>query len=201
MSTPRPTGHPSLQALPDRKDAGAEPPERTALYRLYGTDERLLYIGISNNPEARWERHKMFRAWWPDVARSRVEWLPSRDAAFAAEEIAIRAEAPRFNGAHNYTLAPFDPETWPQLPGRGGRAEKLADLIRLEITSDRWPPGSRIPNCRALGEATGTGKTVATHAIRILRREGRLTLLHGFGLFVTDPENRLRPHGRRNPAT
>ncbi|MBD3549842.1 GntR family transcriptional regulator [Streptomyces sp. JV180] len=178
-----------------------EPPERTALYRLYDSDDVLLYIGISNNPEARWERHKMFRPWWPEVASKDVKWFPSRVAASTAEEDAIQVEAPRFNGTHNYPLAPFDAATWPQLPGRGGRAEKLAELIRLEITSDRWPPGSRIPNCRALGEATGTGKTVATHAIRILRREGRLTLLHGFGLFVTDPENRLRPHGQRNQAT
>ncbi|MFF3998577.1 GIY-YIG nuclease family protein [Streptomyces cyaneofuscatus] len=69
------------------------PPERTALYRLYSADDVLLYVGISNNPEARWERHKMFRPWWPDVAWNHVEWLPSRDAAFAAEEIAIREEA------------------------------------------------------------------------------------------------------------
>lgn len=34
--------------------------ERTALYRLYDAGDRLLYIGISNNPEARWARHRMY---------------------------------------------------------------------------------------------------------------------------------------------
>lgn len=174
--------------------------ERTALYRLYDADGQLLYVGVSNDPTARWARHKMFRAWWPRVASTKVEWLASREAAFTAEEEVIRLEAPTFNGTHNYPLAPFDPRNWPQLPGRGGRVEKLADLIRQEMDSGRWPPGSRIPSCGTLGEATGTGKTVATRAIRLLRGEGRLTLLHGFGLFVTDTESRLRPHGRRNPA-
>ncbi|MER7905407.1 GntR family transcriptional regulator [Streptomyces sp. NPDC095614] len=177
------------------------PQGRTALYRYYGGGE-LLYIGISNDPDFRWKTH-LYRdsREWARLATRRVDqWFKTRDEAEAAEAAAIQAEAPRFNGAHNYPLAPFDPARWPQLPGRGGRAEKLADLIRQEITSGRWPPGSRIPNCRALGEATGTGKTIATHAIRILRREDRLTLLHGFGLFVADEENRLRPHGRRNPA-
>ncbi|MFE9850295.1 GntR family transcriptional regulator [Streptomyces sp. NPDC005576] len=175
-------------------------PERTALYRLRDSEGRLLYIGISNNPEARWARHKMLRDWWPRVATKEAEWFPSRESAEAAEEDAIRGEAPRFNGTHNYPLAPFDPTAWPQLPGRGGRVEALAELIRQEIDSGRWPAGSKIPTCRTLGKATGAGKTVATLAIRLLQREDRLELLHGFGLFVVDRDARLRPHSCRNSA-
>lgn len=176
------------------------PSERTALYRLYDASDRLLYIGISNNPEARWARHRMYQTWWPQVARRDFSWLASREAAEAAEEEAIRLEAPVFNGTHNYPLAPFDEAAWPQVLGRGGRVTALAALMREEIRSGRWPAGSKIPSCRTLGQATGAGKTAATHAVRILQRESLLELLHGFGLFVVDDNTRLRPHGRRNPA-
>lgn len=39
MSTPRSTGHPSPQALPDREDSSTEPLERTALHHLYGAKQ------------------------------------------------------------------------------------------------------------------------------------------------------------------
>lgn len=177
-----------------------ESSERTALYRLYDAAGQLLYIGITNSPEARWARHKMLRTWGARMARKEVAWFASREAAEAAEEDAIRLEAPLFNGTHNYPLAPFDGTTWPQVTGRGGRSEALAELMRQAIRDGTWPVGSKIPTCRALGEATGAGKTAATHAVRVLQREGLLELLHGFGLFVVDGDTDLRPHSCRNPA-
>jgi predicted GIY-YIG superfamily endonuclease len=41
-----------------------EPPERTALYRLYDATDQLLYVGISTNPEERWKTHTMLKSWW-----------------------------------------------------------------------------------------------------------------------------------------
>lgn len=70
--------------------------ERTALYRLYDADGRLLYVGIAQDPEKRWSQHSRTKraTWWPLVARKTVEWFPNREAADAAETIAINNEKP-----------------------------------------------------------------------------------------------------------
>lgn len=44
-------------------------PGRTALYRLYAKRKRLLYVGISHNPDVRWGQHSLKKAWWPEALR------------------------------------------------------------------------------------------------------------------------------------
>jgi predicted GIY-YIG superfamily endonuclease len=73
----------------------------TALYRLYDEGGALLYIGISNDPDRRFEQHAYDKSWWPRVARRDVRWLDDRPAAQAAEVAAIKAEAPECNGTHS----------------------------------------------------------------------------------------------------
>lgn len=53
------------------------PPERTALYRLYDTRHQLLYVGITNDPRVRFATHAVDKPWWPNVVRRDVEWFPS----------------------------------------------------------------------------------------------------------------------------
>ncbi|GAA4824021.1 hypothetical protein [Streptomyces ziwulingensis] len=43
--------------------------ERTALYRLHDTDDRLLYVDISQDPSRRFENHAD-KSWRPEVART-----------------------------------------------------------------------------------------------------------------------------------
>ena len=72
--------------------------ERTALYRLYGDDGQLLYIGISADPERRFVQHAFTKPWWREVARREVQaWFDSRHDARAAEALAIDGEKPRHN--------------------------------------------------------------------------------------------------------
>jgi antitoxin (DNA-binding transcriptional repressor) of toxin-antitoxin stability system/predicted GIY-YIG superfamily endonuclease len=73
----------------------------TALYRLYDESGALLYIGISNDPDRRFEQHAYDKPWWPRVASRVVEWLPDRTAAEQAEIAAIRKESPQLNGTHS----------------------------------------------------------------------------------------------------
>jgi len=70
---------------------------RTALYRLYDDADRLLYVGISRNPDVRWGQHSISKAWWSDVAHRTVEWHDTRIDAETAERNAIRAERPQHN--------------------------------------------------------------------------------------------------------
>lgn len=70
---------------------------RTAVYRLYDEEGRLLYIGAARNPPQRMKFHRQFKRWWSDVARTDLTWFPDRAAAMAAEAVAIREEKPLYN--------------------------------------------------------------------------------------------------------
>jgi len=71
--------------------------ERTAVYRLFDADGKLLYVGVANNYGRRWEQHAAEKPWWPEIAREAVEWHQDRPSALAAEAHAIMREQPRFN--------------------------------------------------------------------------------------------------------
>jgi hypothetical protein len=75
--------------------------ERTALYRLLAANGRLLYVGISNNPDFRWGTHSNKQPWWDEVADRKIEWLDSREAASTAEVKAIKEERPLYNKQHS----------------------------------------------------------------------------------------------------
>lgn len=70
---------------------------RTALYRLFDAEERLLYVGVAFDPAERWKEHAKSKPWWCDVARKAVEWRESRTDALVAEADAIRTERPLYN--------------------------------------------------------------------------------------------------------
>lgn len=73
---------------------------KTALYRLYGGDGRLLYIGISDQLGTRWEQHLRSKPWWPEVQRMTSEWYADRGTAAVAEIAAIEREHPTYNIRH-----------------------------------------------------------------------------------------------------
>lgn len=161
-----------------------ESTERVALYRHYDADGELLYIGVSKDPEARWVAHRGNQEPWIHQASQRVdEWYDSRPEAIAAEEAAIRNERPPFNGKHNYDDVAFDPSTWPQVDG-SERATAVADLIRQEIITGRWPVGHRIPSLKTLAAAAGVTTRLVTEASALLQREGWIRFDAGHGLFA-----------------
>lgn len=73
---------------------------RTAIYRLYDVDDRLLYVGICEDPKQRWAQHAADKPWWPDVIRRDIEWIATREAAEAMEKEAIVGEKPLHNAKH-----------------------------------------------------------------------------------------------------
>ena len=70
---------------------------RTALYRHYSADGRLLYVGISLSPMARTAQHAGSAAWFDNVARIEIEWHDNRKDALIAERNAIAADKPSCN--------------------------------------------------------------------------------------------------------
>lgn len=79
--------------------------ERTAVYRFWDASETLLYIGMTEDPDARFGNHESRKPWWPDVARKAIEWHDTRDLAEAAELDAIRTE----HALYNVTNSPWAP--------------------------------------------------------------------------------------------
>lgn len=70
---------------------------QTALYRLFGRDGMLLYVGISKDFGTRWQQHAMGQPWWPEVHRQMIDWCPTWEDAEDAERLAIRTERPKYN--------------------------------------------------------------------------------------------------------
>lgn len=95
------------------------------LYRLFDDAKRLLYVGITCNPAARFSSHGGDKEWWTQVATIALEHLSSRAELESAERAAIRDERPRFNLVH--VPQPSDAET--HTPHRNVR-----------VSDQRWTP-------------------------------------------------------------
>ncbi|CDZ89022.1 hypothetical protein ACQR3W_21915 [Rhodococcus ruber] len=99
---------------------------RTVLYRHFGEDGTLLYIGIAYDPGARWLQH-MDKTWWHEVYSTRMEHFPDRESAEAAEKAAIIDERPMWNINFNENVT--CPELAPDDVGDG----------MCYLPADWWP--------------------------------------------------------------
>ena len=93
------------KAIWDQENALKPVPSRTWLYRMYGNNDELLYIGISKSAFARFEQHSHTQPWINQVTRWEREPHPTREAALAAERAAIIREHPKHNIVHNRKAA------------------------------------------------------------------------------------------------
>jgi excinuclease UvrABC nuclease subunit len=80
---------------------------RTALYRMYGAEDLLLYIGISKSFGIRWSAHARTQPWWPQAVRQTIDWYATWNEAKAAETAAIGAERPKYNVAEAHQTDPW----------------------------------------------------------------------------------------------
>jgi hypothetical protein len=78
------------------------PFRRTAIYRLYDAEERLLYAGIAYDVERRWQEHARDKPWWGEVRWKTALWHESRLGAAVEEFCAIKYENPRHNDQRDY---------------------------------------------------------------------------------------------------
>ncbi len=70
---------------------------RTAVYRLYDSNDQLIYVGITNDPARRWRLHAHEKSWWGDVVIREVEWRSTREEAELVERDVIGTERPKWN--------------------------------------------------------------------------------------------------------
>jgi len=86
---------------------------RTAVYRHFDADGRLLYIGCSHDPLYRFMGHKSASSWAHEVANISVQWFDDREAALEAERKAIMTDRP----AHNAIPGERQYKPWPANQG------------------------------------------------------------------------------------
>lgn len=70
-----------------------------SVYRFFGYDGQLLYVGMTENPAHRFASHMSCAVWrgLADPDRTTLEWYRSSADALSAEAAAIRAEQPLYN--------------------------------------------------------------------------------------------------------
>src|SRR5436190_14951554 len=184
----RPHGYPGCGS---RRSGMPESPERTALYRLYDADDRLLYVGVSNDPPYRMAQHAKDKPWWPTVATQKLEWLDTREEAFDAEKLAIFTERPKYNHVHNPSpiLHELRPMNLHELAGSPWRPfEFIAADLRAFVQSGSLAPGDKFPTTPELMAAYGVSSLTAQHALKLLKAEGFAVGRMGSAVRATLPQ-------------
>ena len=73
---------------------------RTALYRYFDAEGRLLYVGVSLSAIQRQMAHEASSPWYRSHASMTTEWFATRSEALEAERMAIITEKPIYNVVH-----------------------------------------------------------------------------------------------------
>ena len=107
----------------------------------------------------------------------------------------VRAKAESQEGTVKMTvddisLLPFDIDrkSWIKLP------HQVADGIRRCIVDGVWKPGEKLPSARALASELGVSFRVTVEALRILAKEGRVSLRAKSCAVVNVEETLLKNH-------
>lgn len=110
-----------------------------SLYRLYGEEETLLYVGMSMNLPARLTNHRVQKEWWTAVHHIGVEHFDSRRKVLDAEREAIQSEHPLWNIQHRVG-PPSEPPTPHQeaIELLFGLAPELGDPVRRRELSGEF---------------------------------------------------------------
>lgn len=149
----------------------------TALYRFFGADDTLLYVGISMHLPERLATHKDAPHYgrWTQIARIELTWYDTWQAALDAENDAIDDEDPLWN---NYGRK----RRWAY-----SKWHDVAAWMTDQIINDRWKPGDRLPPATTI---SGWYERVAPCTIRIAIKNlidtGVLRGKLGKGVFVAE---------------
>jgi DNA-binding GntR family transcriptional regulator/predicted GIY-YIG superfamily endonuclease len=165
--------------------------ERTALYRLYDADDRLLYVGISNDPPYRLQQHAADKAWWHEVDRHTLEWVDSRQEALDAERLAISTEHPRYNHTHKQSsvLRFIKPQRLNEMQSGAPWTphQVMAAELRGFVQSGSLRPGDRFPTVGELVAVYGVSNVTVQRALGLLKSEGFAQGRMGSGVYATLP--------------
>lgn len=139
-----------------------------ALYRLYDANDVLLYIGISWDPEWRFQGHLLDKHWAHLVARRTDEWYPDRKSALAAESAATEAENPLHDSSWRHTNKDDKPQ-WTNPDGQ----QAVIDGLEAEVRKGLHDPGAVLMT-GTVAKRYGVARCTASRAMGVLRDRGVL---------------------------
>jgi predicted GIY-YIG superfamily endonuclease len=119
--------------------------ERYAVYRCYGDDGQLLYVGETGDLGTRFASHAQ-KLWFTQVRGITLEWYLDELDALNAERRAIHVEHPKYNVVHRNTVTPRSPAP------RRRRHPRPAALTTLEQASKLLAEDPRLGQPRMGGE-------------------------------------------------
>lgn len=134
--------------------------KKCQLYRHFGADNVLLYIGVSNNALRRAGAHAS-RHWASQIGRIEISEFEDRKDALEAERIAIRDERPLFNVVHSFPPRPYNGK-------KRGRKKEFPVRITLPLAEEM---AERID--RALSKDEGRVELIREAIERELKRRAR----------------------------
>jgi len=116
------------------------------LYRCYNRKPRLLYVGMTNNPEERFKQHRVEKLWWKYVDHITLEKFGSRRELAEAEAVAINEEQPKFNVVIPCADKPPSVKSnkrvrhlWPEASNFGNVVPEYGYLIEQTIEQQMYP--------------------------------------------------------------
>lgn len=112
------------------------PSRRTAVYRLYDRNQRLLYVGIAHDTKRRWRQHAGDKDWWGQVRWRTAIWHTTRLGAAIEEYCAIRFENPIYNKNRDY-----DHRLGSEPGGAPGHHQPRPWRLNLLASAMRYPRG------------------------------------------------------------
>jgi hypothetical protein len=111
----------------------------TYVYRAYGADDRLLYVGMTDDVGQRLKGHRyQGSVWLVEMAYHTVESYPDRDSAHIAEIEAIISESPLYDVQPGTARRKHRPRPRSKIVSEFKPDPKLRELIKREAESD--PP-------------------------------------------------------------
>ena len=144
--------------------------EPHVVYRIYDAADRLLYVGVTVDFDARLQNHKSTAGWFPQYDRHELAWYPDRWQAETAEITAIRAEHPVYNARHNQPSAPQVPTTRITLDLDQEAYTALNQWLGT-AAAEAGAPVSKARALRAMIKAVALDKSIGVVVIDLLRRD------------------------------
>lgn len=116
--------------------------EPTTLYRAYDINGQLLYVGVAKNWGRRWAQHSERAPWYGTVARLRIELLPDRESALAAELEAIVNEQPIHNVRGTKSITRSKPVTEQTHDPQDRLSQAVGSLVPASLVGSYFHSGA-----------------------------------------------------------
>lgn len=76
---------------------------------------------------------------------------------------------------------------------------RLAMRLRWELKEENMPPGAKLPSTRELSEKHHATRRTVSRALHLLADEGLITVVHGRGCYVREPDGNRGPRSDDGP--